>query len=97
MNLQDLDYFVTSNFNELVKSFDMEVGRLVGYLETDEDFYYRVRFLSNGEANDVFVSCVGRLEVISDNMNYEDYRVLDSNYEDILPYEKTIIKESKCR
>lgn len=95
MDLEELDEFVTRNFNELVKSSTLEMSRLVGYLETDEDFYYRIKTIRNNEVVTVLESCVGSLSVVSEELTDREYQELNKEYLKILPAEKEILKRNE--
>ena len=92
MNNADLNNEVLLNLNSLV--VDNTVGRLIGYSETSEDFYYIIHIFHEGNVKKNYQSCVGSLTFVKDSMCSNEYKELDLEYEKILPKVETMVVEN---
>lgn len=73
---------VEKHFNEIIIDFGIRIGRLVGFAETEEDYYYIISH-KNGERNShtkeghSYLSAVSDLVYLKDTLSDFDYERLD--------------------
>lgn len=73
---------VEKHFNEIIIDFGLRVGRLVGFAETEEDYYYIISH-KNGERNvhskegHSYLSAVCDLIYLKETISDFDYNRLD--------------------
>ena len=84
MNKEDLHKEVSSNLNKLLLDEDGDIGRLIGYCETSEDYYWIINKTKDGKVIQVHSSCVGSLKYLEDSISIEEYKNIDNEFSKLL-------------
>jgi hypothetical protein len=68
---------VLDNLNKLILDEDGNIGRLIGYCETDEDYYWIINKVKNEKFINIYSSCVGSLNYLQECVSIEEYEAID--------------------
>lgn len=69
---------VKDHHNEIVITAAMDIGRLVGYADGEDDVYYIIRYPYGPRHGDRYISCVMPLIFLKDSLPASDYSLLNS-------------------
>lgn len=76
LTLDILKEMTENHFNELFIDYSLGVGRLIGYAESDEDYYYIVKF--SDYTNPVrYLSAVATPIYLKNRLNNDEYDRLE--------------------
>lgn len=80
-NYEILTQETQQHFNELVITPGGHVGRLIGFYDGEDDYYYIVLNMYGAEHRQTYWSCVGALIYLKNQISAEEYDVLDRTAE----------------
>lgn len=94
----DLHNETLSNLNKLIIDEDGNIGRLIGYCETSEDYYWIINKTEKGKVVRVYFSCVGSLKYLEDGVSIEEYNNIDNEFSKVLvKVDKILIEDHTKR
>jgi hypothetical protein len=95
LTFESLKEEMISRHNQLVIACDLTVCRFIGVCDGEEDYYYVIQNPFGARYPRTYMSAVGRLLFLKDNMSVEDYEYLDqfASLNGCVPSEEFVIAD----